>query len=178
MKLKTIALRAKLAGFAALWLAAAVLVLAACHRNSEPPADNRLYINEQYLPGTVIFSETDTEFKDKCREWIGKTVVVNSPDQLPADPLGFNETFRKINFSYQTLLIYYLIHDYEILSLQNLWVRNYLDDSFDWTISLGITGETPDLRFTRFSILVPKLPADADVRVLIGVSSKGSDWSE
>ena len=159
------------------------LCVTSCHHKGEPPLEINLSIVEQFVPGNVRFSMSDAEFKGKIKPWINKKIIVNSVDELPADPLGFNESFYKINFRNYTMLIYYDLHDFNVVSYSNRYFRETVDGTYNWSISLGVSGrindgdEWHDAIVSRYAILVSKLPDDVDVRIWTGVYDKNWDWS-
>ena len=159
-----------------------ILCLPACNKNSEPPLEVKLPISEEFVPANVIFDYSDKDFLNKLKEWNNKKVVVNSVEEMPDDPLGFNEYFYKINFSDQTLLLYYQLHDYDVVSYENIYYRNTKENNYNWTIYLGINGEINDedniekLIISRYAILVKKLPDNADVCIWQSISDHSISW--
>lgn len=158
------------------------ICLTACRHNDGPQMEVNMQIYEQFVPANVMFSLSDTEFKDKIKPWYDKKVIVNSVEELPADPLGFNESYYKINFKDQTLLIYYDVHNYDVVSHSNRYYRNTVDRTYNWMISLGINGtidkgeEVERAIFSRYAILVPKLPENADVNIWSSLINHDFDW--
>lgn len=158
------------------------LCLTSCNHNDGPALEVNIAINEQFVPGNVIFSLSDTEFKDKIKPWYNKKVVVNSAQELPADPLGFNESYYKIDFKNHTLLIYYDIHDYNVVSYSNRYYRNTVENTYNWTIMLGISGTIADGEegaraiFSRYAVLVPKLSENAEVKIWNSLVDHNFDW--
>lgn len=147
-----------------------VLCCCSCNHHNEPPTEVKLPIDKSFLPSTVQFNRSDTEFLEKCREWNNKLVRVDSPDELPNDPLGFSEIYRNLNFKNQTLLLYYDLHFWEIKSCDYTFHRNTVEKKYIWLMSLGVVDivfegdEKPETSyFTRFAILVRKLPEDAEI---------------
>ncbi|MCM1032898.1 MAG: hypothetical protein NC405_03995 [Odoribacter sp.] len=113
---------------------------------------------------------------------MNKQVVVNSVDEIPNDPLGFAESYYKINFTENTLLLCYQIHDYNIVSITNRYYRNIVENTYNWSINLGISGEinsgdkSEKAIISRYAILVPKLPTDAKVEIWHGLTDHNWDW--
>ena len=111
--------------------------------------------------------------------------VVNSTEELPADPLGFDESYYKINFSNQTLLLYYDIANYNIVAYQSRYFRNTVENTYNWSILLGISGKLNEddaqiekLLFSRYALLVPKLPENAEVQISTSILDHNWDWDE
>ena len=156
-------------------------VLFGCGHSDTPPAEAPLYINAVYSPASVGFEKSDKEMLEVCREWYGKTFVIRSADQFPDDPIGFSDSYSYINFDRNTLLIAYQLHSWTIDTYSNLYFRNNLEKTYDWTISLGSTEyhlESESMKLTRFAILVPKLPENADVRIWYSMQQigPGNNW--
>lgn len=170
--------------YLSLILIALSLCITACNHNNEPPVEVNLPIREQFVPGNIIFDMSDTEFKDKVKPWMNKQVVVNSKEEIPDDPFGFQESYYKINFAENTLLLCYQIHDYDIVSITNRYYRNTVENTYNWSIVLGISGlinddeEKEKAIISRYAILVPKLPADANVRIWHGLVNHNWDWDK
>lgn len=167
-------------------VAVALSMLAgACNRHHEPPIETVLPINESYMPATTIFDRSDTEFIDRCREWNDKKIAVNSPDELPDDPLGFSDAYTGINFANQTLLLTYRLHLFDIDSYRVRYVRNNLENIYEWTIAIGSANYDYDDnddwqtgKFTRFAILVPKMPDGSEWRVWWSYRDFNWDWDD
>lgn len=164
------------------FMMALTLCLSACRHSGEPLTEIDMPINSQFIPEGVKFSENDTEFLEKCKPWNNKIVMVNSVDELPDDPLGFNEGYRNLSFSNQTLIIYYLFHDYNIMSCRSRLYKNVPEDTVNWSITLGIGGDIDVsdeyLMFTRFAILVPKMAYNPDLKVWLGIESFNWSWDD
>lgn len=160
------------------------ICLSACNNNNEPPMEVNLLINEQFVASNITFSKADTEYKEELRPWYNKRVVVNSADEIPDDPFGFAQSFYKINYKNNTLLLCYLMHDYNVVSVTNRYYKNNVENTYNWIVSLGVSGlinedESGDkLILSRYAILVPKLPADANVQVWHGLLDHNWDWSK
>lgn len=159
--------------------------LTACNDNEEPALEVNLPVTTQYLPAGVIWDVTDTEFKEQIKPWVNTKWVVNSTEELPADPLGFDESYYKINFSNQTLLLYYDIANYNIVAYQSRYFRNTVENTYNWSILLGISGKLNEddaqiekLLFSRYALLVPKLPENAEVQISTSILDHNWDWDE
>lgn len=162
--------------YLSLILIALSFCLTACNNNDEPVINGFIPIHQDFLPGSVIFEVNDTEFRDKIKGWNNEKVIVNSIEELPNDPLGFTESYSKINFSDQTLLLYYQTHSYDIVSYSSSMIKNNQEQLYDWVIRLGTGGDInfgDDLErlvFTRYAILIPKTPVTtSDLRVVFSV---------
>lgn len=166
-------------------LIALCFCLTACNHNEEPPVEVNLPITTQYLPSGVIWDTSDAEFKEKIIPWLSKKVIVNSVDEIPNDPLGFTENYYKINYTNQTLLLYYDVDIYNFVSCHNRYFRNTVENTYNWSIQFGISGKLNEddsnlerLLFCRYAILVPKLPEDADVNIFISLVDNNWDWDK
>ncbi len=170
--------------YLSLILIALSFCLTACNNNNEPPTEVNLPIREQFIPGNVIFSMSDTEFKDKVKPWFNKQFVVNSVEEIPNDPLGFPESYYKIDFKENTLLLCYQINDYNTVSVTNRYYRNMVENTYYWCINLGVSGDINNgdnkdqAIISRYAILVPKLPIDADVKIYFGITDHNWDWDK
>lgn len=146
-----------------------LLLLGSCNRNDEVPDEMALSITESYLPCTVSFNSSDKEWMDKVQGWSGKEFIVNDLSELPDDPLGFSDAYKKVNFNENTLLITYQLHKWQIETYRIRYYLNNIEGTYNWSISVG-TSTVPDdnaepLYFTRYAILVHKLTKDAKVRM-------------
>ncbi|MCM1489564.1 MAG: hypothetical protein NC095_01870 [Muribaculum sp.] len=163
-------------------IVALCLCLSSCSGNDEPKANVQLTIFDSFLPASITINRTDTELTKECKKFSSQTFIVNSKDELPQDPFGSDETFSKIGYNNQSLLICYQVHSYDIISYDNKFIKNNTDKTYDWTVTLGINGDAVDsfdqLIFTRYAILVPKLPKNATLKVWFGVRSYSWDWDE
>lgn len=163
---------------------ALTLCLAACNKNNEPPVEVQLPIREAFLPENVLFDYSDKDFLNRLKDWNNKKVVVNSVDEIPNDPIGFNESYYKIDFTDQTMLLYYMVHDYDVVSYNNIYFRNTVENTYNWTISLGVNGEINEddnvekLIFSRYAILVKKLPDNADIIIWKNISDHSWSWDK
>lgn len=167
------------------YISAVLVVLCAmfcsCNRHEdEPSGETTLHIVESYVPGTVVFYPDDSEWIDKIKGWPDKKFIVNDLSELPDDPLGFSNAYNGINFRDYTLLITYAIRDWPIDTYGVRYYRDNIKGTYNWTIRLG-TSTRPDESpeqwyFTRYAILVNKLPADADVTVWISMRALNWEW--
>ncbi len=166
-----------------LLLLGVIFCLTSCHNNEdEPNYEFDATINLVYVPAGITFEKSDTEFLNKCRPWDDKFVIVNSSDELPADPLGFNDHYDKINFSDQTLLIYYSIHNYRVVTCRNVLTKNIRDNVYNWLLNLGIEnkieGASDKLTISRYAILVPKITQNDRVKVNYTLTALDFNWEE
>ena len=136
--------------------------------NNEPDLQIELPINAVFLPATIDINKADIDQQE--REGIMKLVnnkhIVNDVSELPNDPIGQNEAFHNINYKEHTLLIMYQFRSWTIDTYSNLFYRNTEENSYNWVVRLGTTGNDDDtevVHLTRFAILVKKLPDGADV---------------
>lgn len=152
------------------------MMLASCGKD-DPTGSVDLAIYDTFLPASIVVDRSDSSMIEACKYFDQQKLVVNSKNELPDDPFGSEETFSSINFSTQTLLISYYVHTFDLLSCNNMVIRNYDENTYDWTISMGIKGNAVDsydqLIFTRFAILMPKLNKKADLKVYYGISNYG-----
>lgn len=165
--------------YASIILAALTVFISACSHD-EPTGNVNLPIAESFLPANIVVDRHDTELLEECRKWRDKTLIVNSTSEIPDDPFGSKEAFSNINLNELSLLITYNVHSYNVLSYQNIFVRNRTDKTYDWTIRVGINGEavSPDeqLIYTRYAILVKRLPAGATLRAWYSITDHNWDW--
>lgn len=163
-------------------IVALCLCLSSCGGNDEPKANVEINIYDSFLPSNITINRSDIKLIEECKKFTNQTLVVNSKSDLPNDPFSTAETFSKIGFNNQSLLICYQVHSYDILSYHNRFVKNNSDKTYDWTVTLGINGDAVDsfdqLIFTRYAILVPRLPKNAELKVLFGVKSYSWYWDE
>lgn len=162
-----------------IFLLSLIAVLCSCNRNDEPPLEVALPITETFLPATIEFDANmiDDEQKRNLIHLVNNQHIVNDASELPVDPMGFSDAYRKVNFKESTLLIKYVLHDYTIDTYHNIYFRNTKENSYNWSINIGTASDTnfdsDQLRFTRFAILVNKLPADANFKSWFGLSQFG-----
>ncbi len=170
--------------YLSLLLIALSFCLTACNHNEEPPTQVNLPIRQEFLPINVIFSMSDSEFKDKIKPWLNKQMVVNSIEELPNDPIGFTGSYYKINFKENTLLLAYQINDYNVISVTNRYYRNRIENTYNWSINLGVSGgigddeEDDKAMISRYAILVRKLPGDGTGKIYYGLSVYRWDWEK
>lgn len=167
------------------YISAVLVVLCAmfcsCNRHEdEPSGETTLHITRSYLPGTVVFYSDDSDWIDKIKDWPNKTFVVNDLSELPDDPLGFPEAYKAVNYNDHTLLIAYDIRNWPIDTYSNWYYRDNAEGTYNWAIRLG-TSTVPDESakeryFTRYAILVKKLPADSKVNIYFSIGAIGWDW--
>ena len=154
------------------------ILLNSCN-NNEPPLEIRLPISEVYVPVSVEFNEKEISQEDKSQliHLVNNQFVINDVSEIPDDPLGLNDTFGvafdKVNFNEYTLLIKYIISDWTIDSYDNHYYRNTQENTYNWSINIGTASDTEYCRFTRFAILVQKLPTDAKVVIWQGLTQLG-----
>lgn len=157
------------------------LALGSCNRNNDLPTETQLSIMESYLPVSAQFQKSDKEFVESIKEFVYKNCIINDLSELPDDPLGFSPAYSHINFNEYTLLIFYEIHRWNIDSYRNRYYRNNIEGTNNWIVYIG-TSTTPDdemvdrYYFTRFAILVKKIPANIDVKFWYSLQSLNSDW--
>lgn len=155
------------------------LLLCSCGNNDEPPLEVSLPISKTYLPASVEFN-TDDLSEEQKRELIhlaNNDHVITTVAELPQDPIGLSDAYRKINFNENTLLIKYVLHDYTIDTYSNTYYRDTKENSYNWYVNIGTASDTnvdtDNTSLTRFAILVRKLPADAKVRFWVGLTQLG-----
>ena len=154
------------------------ILLNSCN-NNEPPLEIRLPISEVYVPVSVEFNEKEISQEDKSQliHLVNNQFVINDVSEIPDDPLGLNDifgvAFDKVNFNEYTLLIKYIINDWTIDSYNNYYYRNTQENTYNWSINIGTASDTERYRFTRFAILVKKLPTDAKVVIWQGLTPLG-----
>lgn len=155
-------------------------LLASCNHNDEPPLEANLSVAEQYMPANTVFNADDKEFLDKVKGYADKTMVINSLAELNDDPFGFSDAYKGIDFDEYTLLVAYWLHDMKIDTFRNRYYRDTKEKTYNWAIHIGTStppDESPEqLEFTRFAILVKKLPADADIRIWKSIGALNWDW--
>lgn len=165
-----------------LFAAIAFCLIGCTNHDDEPNYEFDATINGIYVPMSVTFDKSDTEYLNLCRPWDNKFVVVNSTDELPTEPFGFNDTYKNINFSDQTLLIYYSLNNFRVITCRNFYKKNIRENTYTWQLLLGveskIEGASDNLTMTRYAILVPKVPTDAKVKVNYSLTSLDFDWEE
>lgn len=161
--------------------AVGVLLCGACNRNNDVPAETTLSIIDTYVPVTVQFKKGDTEFVGKIRDMVDNEFVVNSLSELPDDPLGFSAAYNNINFKEYTLLVSYHVHPWKIDTYRSRYYHDNIENTNVWTIHIG-TSTRPDeyiedqYYFTRFAILVKKIPASFGIKFWYSIGSLNTDW--
>lgn len=155
------------------------LALFSCNNNDSPDLEITLPVAETYVPASIEFDvhDIDDEQKRDLIRLANNDHIINDVAELPDDPIGFGEAYHKINFTEYTLLIDYVLHDYTIDTYSTRFFRNTKENSFNWSVNIGTASdmsiETGLMRFTRFAILVRKLPADAQVKFWLGLTQLG-----
>lgn len=161
-----------------LLLLALTFLLGSCNNNDETDLEIQLPIDETYVPATVgvDLAGITEEQKRNLIHLANNQYVINDVSELPNDLIGFSEAFRKINFEEKTMLVRYVLHDYTIDAYTNRYYRDMKENSYNWVVGVGTTSDTgsfgEDSHFTRFAILVRKLPADAEVKMWYGLTSQ------
>ncbi len=154
-------------------------MLCSCNNNDEPDLEILLPISETYIHASIEFNinSMDEEQKRNLIHLVNNEHIINNVSELPNDPIGFSEAYHKINFKESTLLIKYVLHDYTIDTYSNRYYRNTKENSYNWAVNIGTASDTnidsDDMWFTRFAILVKKLPADAQVKSWFGLTQLG-----
>lgn len=155
------------------------LLVCSCNKN-EPALEINLPISETYVPKSIELDSpnTDDELKLTLIHLVNNNIhIVNNTSELPNDPIGFGEAYNNINFKQSTLLIKYLLHDYTIDTYNSRYYRNTKENTYNWAINIGSASSTgndfDNTQLTRFSILVNKLPAEANIKSWYGLYSIG-----
>ena len=150
-----------------------ILFLYSCNNNDVPKTEIPLPIEKEYPLSTMKINET--EFDENYLKLAADGLVVTQLSGLPEDPFGFNEAFLKIDFSKHTLLLHYLIHDWDIDSYRNIWYWNDYNKHYGWVAAfMTSTKQNPNpdnCYFTRCAILVNKLPENANVKCLMSLGA-------
>ena len=106
---------------------------------------------------------------EKIKGWSNKEIIVNDMSELPDDPLGFSDAYKSVDFDKYTLLITYNIHNWLIETYRNRYYLDNIEKTYNWTICVGASNIPDDneepLYFTRYAILVKKLPRDAKINI-------------
>lgn len=159
------------------------VLLCSCNNNDDqPPTETELPIAEVYLPATTEFSRDDAEFVEKIKPWFDKTLVINSESEMDEDPFGFSDAYRSIDFNEYTLLVAYQIRNYPIDTYRNRYYRDNVEQRYNWAVCIK-TAEIPDndsetLYFTRYAILVKKLPENADLAIWFSIGAINWGWGD
>lgn len=162
--------------------ACAITLFSSCNHNDEPPAEVLLPIHDIYLPCSETIDRNDADLVERYREWNNKVLIVNSPDQLPDDPIGFNESYTSgINFNDESLLLVYRIFPFGgIDTYRCRFAKNNLENRYEWGISIGSSDYDTDddgkRTFNRFAISIRKLPADAELYVWWSLTDYNFTW--
>lgn len=147
------------------------LLFCACNKNNEPELEMVLPITTSFIPTSVDLNKNDLD--DVQREQIKYLTshehIVNNISDLPEDPIGHDEVFRKLNYQENTLLILYLLHYWTIDTYSNRFYKNTKENTFNWVVRLGSAYEEGEnnsdkTQLTRFAILVKKLPENAELK--------------
>lgn len=152
------------------------MLFCSCNNNREPDLEIELPINSAFIPATIEIDKNELSEQERAEimSLVNNKHIVNDIAELPGDPIGYNDAFYKIDFQANTLLIMYIYHTWDIDSYANRFYRNTNDNSFNWAVRLGITTkddeDTEFIQFTRFAILVKKLPVDATVETWSSVA--------
>lgn len=146
-----------------------LLLLCSCNNNEEPSTETVLPISKHYQPCASEFNIRDTEWVDKIKEWAEKKYVVNDLSELPNDPLGFSDSYTSVDFKEYTLLITYNLHNWNIDTYRNRYYFDNIEKIYEWAICIE-TSTIPDDNtetwyFTRYAILVKKLPQDTKIKM-------------
>lgn len=158
------------------------MILCSCNHSEPPTTQISLPITEVYLPVTLTINKGDKELAGKIKDWDEKKCIVNDFSELPNDPIGFSKAYDGIDFTKYTLLVTYSIRSYIIETYTNRFIRNRIENSYNWYIHVG-TSTIPDSNaeewfFTRYAILVQKLPSSAPVNMYVSTSALNWDWDE
>lgn len=156
------------------------MLLCSCNNNEEPSTETVLPISKHYQPCASEFNIRDTEWVDKIKEWAEKKYVVNDLSELPNDPLGFSDSYTSVDFKEYTLLITYNLHNWNIDTYRNRYYLNNIDKIYEWAICIG-TSSIPDDNtetwyFTRYAILVKKLPKEAKTQMWVSLGAINWGW--
>lgn len=156
------------------------IALCSCNRHNEPPTETQFLINRQYLPVSIGVDMADQELVDKIKDLSKSNFIINSADQLPDDPFGFNEAYTDVNFDNYTLLLHYEMHKWRIDTYGNRFYRDNRENTINWAIRIGSSefDESEPIMFTRFAILIKKLPEDVDLKIWISLGALNWDWGK
>lgn len=167
-----------------LMLLSSLMTLSSCNRNNEPPTEVYITILEEYMPQEISFDRTDEETVARWRDLNRKLFVVKSADEFPDDPVGFSKAYTSTNFKDHMLLITYLYHLGPYETCRNNYIRNNIDKTYYWYLSLGMVDDediwdnSPVVRLSRYAIKVPKIPSGFTPEVQFVISDFGWDWGE
>lgn len=155
------------------------ILLCSCN-NNEPALEVELPINSVFVPVTIQINKSELSEQEQAEimDLVNNRHIVNDVSELPNDPIGHNEAFLDVDYSAQTLLIMYLFKIWTFDTYSSRFYRNTRENSFNWVVRLGITGDYDEVaetvQLTRFAILVRKLPVDADVQTWYSMTQIGS----
>lgn len=156
--------------------------ITSCGNNDDAPAESQIRIQDEFLPSSLTFNTTDKNFYDLCKQWSDTHWIINSAKELPKDPIGFNDSYKNINFSEYSLLVVYRLHNFTIDTYQNNLVKNNLENTYNWFLSIGGSNFGNDnydtLSFTRFAIKINKIPDNANLEVWWGFKDMSYEWSK
>lgn len=166
--------------FLTIFVLSSLLLLCSCNNNDEPLTETVLPISKYYQPCTSEFNITDTEWLDKIKGWADKKFIVNELSELPDDPLGFSEAYTSVDFKEYTLFITYNLHNWNIDTYRNRYYFDNIEKIYEWAICIE-TSTIPDDNtgtwyFTRYAILVKKLPRDAKIQMWFSLGVINWDW--
>lgn len=157
-------------------------MLCSCNRNDDEPATEiTLPIAEEYLPVTVRFNSDDKEWIEKTKGWSDKKLVIDDASAMPDDdPLGFSDAYKGIDFSRYTLLMTYHVRPYSIETYRNRYYRNTAERTYNWVINIKTADFSDDKYetwyFSRYAVLVRKIPDGSDVRIWYALSLINGGW--
>lgn len=156
------------------------IALCSCNRHNEPPMETEFLINRQYLPVTIAVDNSDSELLDKIKPLSKSNFIVNSLDELPDDPFGFDEAYTGVDFSTYTLLIHYETHRWRIDTYTNRFYRDNRENTVNWVINIGSSqfDDSEPVKFTRFAILVKKIPEDIDLKIWTSLGALNWNWDK
>ena len=157
-----------------------IILFCSCSNKNEQDLYIELPIASQFIPASIEINKTDLDDQERqeIMNLVNNIHVINDISELPNDPIGQNEAFYNINYNEYTLLIMYIFKIWNIDTYSNSFYRNTQENSYNWVVRLGTsTKYDPDnelIQFTRFAILVRKLPIDADVKMWHSFTFLGS----
>lgn len=153
-------------------------LLCSCNNHNDLPGETTLPIAQTYLPVTLTLNRNDSELVEKIKPLVDEKYIINDLSELPQDPWGFSEAYNNINFKQNTLLVTYSVHTWEIDTYRNRYYRDNVKRTYNWSRHVGYATSYPDdeYAFTRFAILVNKIPADAEVDFWLSLGSLNWEW--
>ncbi|MDE6280105.1 MAG: hypothetical protein K2M05_09060 [Paramuribaculum sp.] len=156
------------------------IALCSCNRHNEPPLETEFIISRQYLPVSIDVDKSNQELYDKIKDLSKSNFIVNSADELPDDPFGFNEAYTHVNFNDYTLLLHYEMHRWRIDTYRNRFYRDNRENTINWMIRVDSSqfDESEPILFTRFAILIRKLPEDVDLKIWVSLGALNWDWGK